>query len=179
MNPPFDHPQSRLPLGSGAIMFLAIAGAIGLGIGVVAAILAYVPASPWEALAALVPFLAAVGLTWVGGRRFASLRPLRLNHYSGFLRLLGGACAVLALVLISSGLVYAAAFALIGDEQWAGLISILPAAGPIAIFFHYRDVQMRNMKQELVEISAMLKQEVREAMKANEGDTPRGSDDAT
>lgn len=179
MHSPFDHSQGRLPLGSGVLILVTVAGASGLGIGIVAALMINVPASPWELPAALVPFLAGSGLTWFGVRRFASLRDLRLNHYSGLLRLLVGVCTVLVCVIISSGLVYASAVAMIGNTQWAGLISLLPAAGPMAIFFHYRDVETRNLQREMAEIAATLEQEVRELMKDHEGDTPHGSDNAT
>jgi hypothetical protein len=179
MSTPFDHPQGRLPRGSVVLMLVAVAGAIGLGIGTVAALMANVRASLWELPVALVPFLAGAGLTWFGGRRLASLRDLRLTHYSGLLRLLLAVCTVLVCVIISSGLVYASAVAIIGNTQWAGLISILPAAGPMAIFFHYQDVEARNFQREMAEISAELEQEVRGLMKAHDGDTSHGSDDAT
>jgi hypothetical protein len=160
-------------------MLVAVAGAIGLGIGIVAALMVYVRASLWELPAAFVPFLAGAGLTWFGGRRFASLRDLRLRHYSGLLRVLLGVCTVLVCVIVSSGLVYASAVAIFGNTQWAGLISILPAAGPMAIFFHYQEVEARNLQQEMAEIAAELDQEVRELMRDHKGDTPYGRDDAS
>jgi hypothetical protein len=70
-------------------------------------------------------------------RSFWTRRDLRLNRYSGFLRWLLGACFVVLCVIVSSGLVYASVADMIDNTMWAGLISMLPAAGPMAIFSHY------------------------------------------
>lgn len=179
MNTPFDRPQGSLPRGSGMLIGAGVFGAVGLGIGIVAALMAYVPASPWELPAAFAPFLAGAGLARIGGRKFASPRDLGLNRYSGVLHLLLGACAVIVCVIVSSGLMYAAMADLIGNTTWAGLISLLPAAGPMGIFLHYQDIHTRNFQREMAEITAELDQEVQELMKAHEGDAPHDSDDAT
>ena len=146
---------------------------LGLAIGSVLAILAYVPSSPWEFPIALVLFLAGTGFTWFSGRRTSNFLYFGLDSYSGVLRWLLGVCAVLVCVIFSSGLVYASAVAMIGNTTWAGFILMLPAAGPMGIFSISRQIGVRNLQQELI---AELEQESQEHMAAHEGETPHDND---